>query len=53
MINEEVLGRKAVVLVYEINGHRDSLRSPRDTPLSAKVVTNFAEKWQPLGWSQS
>ena len=32
----------------EINGRGDPLRWPRDTPLSAKVGTNFAERRRPL-----
>jgi hypothetical protein len=30
-------------------GRKDPLRSPRDTPLSAKVRTNFADKRRSLG----
>jgi hypothetical protein len=30
-------------------GRRDLLQWPRDTPLSAKVGTNFADKWWLLG----
>jgi hypothetical protein len=30
-------------------GRRDPLRLPRDTPISAKVGTNFADKRRPLG----
>jgi hypothetical protein len=33
----------------ENNGRGDSLRWPRDTPLSAKVATNFADKRRSLG----
>ena len=32
----------------EINGRGDPLRWPRDTPLSAKVGTNFADRRRPL-----
>jgi len=32
----------------EINGRGDPLRWPRDTPLSAKVGTNFADRRWPL-----
>ena len=32
----------------EINGRGDSLRWPRDTPISAKVGTNFADRRRPL-----
>jgi len=31
-----------------INGRGDALRWPRDTPLSAKVGTNFADRRRPL-----
>jgi hypothetical protein len=30
-------------------GHRNPLRWPRDIPLTAKVGTNFADKWRSLG----
>jgi len=32
----------------EINGRGDPLRWPRDTPLSAKVGTNLADRRRPL-----
>ena len=38
----------APVQKTEINGRGDPLRWPRDTPLSAKVGTNFADQWRPL-----
>jgi hypothetical protein len=52
----ELPGRKSSGSGLEIReyGHGDTLRWPRDTPLSAKVVTNFADKrrsprpWSPL-----
>jgi hypothetical protein len=34
-------------------GRRDPPRWQRDSPLSAKAGTNFADKWQPLGWYSS
>ena len=38
----------APVQKTEINGRGDPLRWPRDTPLSAKVGTNFADRRRPL-----
>ena len=38
----------APVQKTEINGRGDPLRWPRDTPLSAKVSTNFADRRRPL-----
>jgi len=38
----------APVQKTEINGRGEPLRWPRDTPLSAKVGTNFADRRQPL-----
>ena len=38
----------APVQKTETNGRGDPLRWPRDTPLSAKVVTNFADRRRPL-----
>ena len=37
-----------LVSVSRLNGHGDPLRWPRDTPLSAKVGTNFADRRRPL-----
>jgi hypothetical protein len=43
---EELLGRNNSISGLEIReyGRRNPPRSPRETPLSAKVVTNFADK---------
>jgi len=38
----------APVQKTEINGRGDPLRWPRDTPLSSKVGTNFADRRRPL-----
>ena len=38
----------APVQKTEINARGDPLRWPRDTPLSAKVGTNFVDRWGPL-----
>jgi hypothetical protein len=48
---EELRGRKSSGSGLEIreNGRGDPSRSPRDTPLFAKVDTNFADKWWTLG----
>jgi hypothetical protein len=45
---EELLGRKSSGSGLESRdyGRRDSSRLLRDTPLSAKVGTNFAGKWR-------
>jgi hypothetical protein len=50
-IFEEILAWKAAAPVYktEINDHENPLRRPRGTRLPAKVGTNFADKWRPLG----
>ena len=47
---EELLEWKVAAPVEktEINGRGDPLRWPRDTPLSAKVGTNFADRRRPL-----
>ena len=47
---EELLEQKvaAPVKKTEINGRGDSLGWPRDTPLYAKVGTNFADRRRPL-----
>ena len=47
---EELLEQKveAPVQKTEMNGRGDPLRWPRDTPLSAKVGTNFADQRRPL-----
>ena len=49
---EELLELKkevaAPVQKTEINGRGDPLRRPRDTPLSAKVGTNFVDRRRPL-----
>ena len=44
------LNKKVVAPVQktDINGRGDPLRRPRDTPLSAKVGTNFADRRRPL-----
>jgi hypothetical protein len=48
---QELLGRKSSGSGIENRNfcRRDSLRWPRDTPLSAKVGTNFADKRRCLG----
>jgi hypothetical protein len=48
---EELLGIKSSGSGLENReyGRRDPLRLPRDTPLSAKVGTNFADKRRSLG----
>jgi hypothetical protein len=48
---EELLERKSGGSGLENReyGRRDPLRSPRDTPLSAKVDNNFADKLRSLG----
>jgi hypothetical protein len=48
---EELLGRKSSSSGLENRdyGRSDAPRWLRDIPLSAKVVTNFANKWQSLG----
>jgi hypothetical protein len=45
-ITEELLESKVAATVYktEINGSGDQLRWPRDTRLSEKVGTNFANQ---------
>jgi len=35
-------------VLQSLNGRGDPLRWPRDTPLSAKVGTNFANRRRPL-----
>jgi len=49
-INKELLELKVAAPVQktEINGRGDPLRLPRDTPLSANVGTNFADRRRPL-----
>jgi len=49
-IEELLEWKKWRLQVYktEINGFGDPLRWPRDTPLSAKVGTNFADRRRPL-----
>jgi hypothetical protein len=48
---EELLERKSSGSRLENRDYdrRDSPRTPRDTPLSVKVGTNFAVKWRSLG----
>jgi hypothetical protein len=48
---EELLDRKGSGsgLEIQVYGRRDSSRWPRDTPLPAKVGTNFADKRRGLG----
>jgi hypothetical protein len=48
---EKLLGRKSSGSGLETweYGRRYPLRWPRDTPLSAKIGTNFADKRRPLG----
>jgi hypothetical protein len=41
-------GKKGKAIPQD-NGHRDPLRWPRYTPLSAKVGTNFTDKQWSLG----
>ena len=43
-----MLWEETPVQKTEINGREDPLRWPRDTPLSAKVSTNFADRQRPL-----
>jgi hypothetical protein len=54
-INEELLERKSSGTGLEIReyGRRDRSRWPRDTPVSAKVGINFADKWRSIGWYSS
>jgi hypothetical protein len=47
--NEELLERKGSGLENWDYGRRDPPRRPRDTSLSAKVGTNFADKQRSLG----
>jgi hypothetical protein len=54
-ITEELLGRNSSdsdLQNWEYS-RGNPLRWPRDTPLSAKVGTNFANKLQSLSWYRS
>jgi hypothetical protein len=53
--SEELLERKGSDSGLENRdyGRRDPPRRPRDTPLSAKVETNFADKQRSLGLNSS
>jgi hypothetical protein len=50
-IIEELLGRKSSGSGLENRdyGRRDPPRGPRDTPLSANIATNFADKRRSIG----
>jgi len=39
---------RSIEELLELNGRGDPLRLQRDTPLSAKVGTNFADRQRPL-----
>jgi hypothetical protein len=45
---EELLEQNKKVAAPGLEGRGDPLRWPRDTPLPAKVDTNFADRRRPL-----